>query len=407
MIPAGGIMGRYLSDEQAARTSNARNKKKKEGRMMNKTFGVVLLAVAVAVTGMTPSSLQAQEKVVIRFCADIPTPPHPLALSMQWFRDQMKTRLPGSEVRLYFAGGLYKMSDAMTALQAGNLEIAVGQPSKIAGFDPWLNIATLPMVLTSVGAVHHFPQTDVAKMLKKRLSDKGVDIEAWADISHFFGACAKKRLLTPDDFKGMKIRTLAPLTQIPMLKAWGASGVAMSWGDVPSALQSGVVDGVLTSTGGWASVRDQVPYNTIAGVGGVALDFYLFAVSKKWMGGLKPETQKIIRKALDDLMMHQRTMQWCSDSIIMGEFGTKDPSKPGIYVSNPGQVEVFKKATGTSVADALAAKLGGDSKKWIGKFMEEGKELVAKYPVGSDPVEKLDCAPYKELLTYKEEKKKK
>jgi hypothetical protein len=59
------------------------------------------------------------------------------------------------------------------------------------------------------------------------------------------------------------------------------------------------------------------------------------------------------------------------------------------------------------VADALAAKLGGDSKKWIGKFMEEGKELVAKYPVGSDPVEKLDCAPYKELLTYKEEKKKK
>jgi len=374
---------------------------------MMKRFLGIGLALALAVTGLMPSSLQAQEKVVIRFCADIPTPPHPLALAMHWFRDEMPKRLPGSEVRLYFAGALYKMSDAMTALQAGNLEIAVGQPSKVAGFDPWLNIATLPMVLTSVGAIHHYPETQTAKMLAKRMADKGVEIAEWSDISHFFGICAGKRILSPADVKGMKIRTLAPLTQVPMLKAWGASGIAMAWGDVPSALQSKVVDGVLTSTGGWASVRDQVPYNTIAGVGGVALDFYLFCLSKKWMDGLKPETQKIIRTALHDLMMYQRTLQWCSDSIIMEEFGAKDPKKPGIYVVSPEQTEAFKKATGTSVADALAEKLGGESKPWIYKFLEEGKELVAKYPIGSDPVEKLDCKPYKEMLTYKEEKKKK
>lgn len=373
---------------------------------MKKMFWVLLLAVSVAITGIMPSSLEAQEKVVMRFCADIPTPPHPLAVAMHWFRDEMKKRLPGSEVRLYFAGGLYKMSDAMTALQAGNLEIAVGQPSKVAGFDSWLNIATLPMVLTSVGAIHHFPETQTAKMLAKRLSEKGVEISEWSDISHFFGACANKRLLAPTDVKGMKIRTLAPLTQVPMLKAWGASGIAMAWGDVPSALQSKVVDGVLTSTGGWASVRDQIPFNTIAGVGGVALDFYLFCTSKKWMDGLKPETQKIIRTALHDLMLYQRTLQWCSDNIIMSEFGTKDPKKPGIFVVSAEQTEAFKKATGTAAADALAEKLGGDSKEWIYKCMEEGKQLVAKYPIGSDPVESLDCKPYKEMLTYKEEKKK-
>ncbi|MCX5906636.1 MAG: TRAP transporter substrate-binding protein [Deltaproteobacteria bacterium] len=372
---------------------------------MQKRLWVLLLAVAFILTGMLPSTVQAQEKVVIRFCGDFPTAPHPLAVAMGWFRDRMKERLPGSEVRLYFAGGLYNMGDAMTALQAGNLEIAVGQPSKVAGFDPWLNIATLPMLLTSVGAIHHFPETETAKMLAKRLSAKGVEVLEWSDISHFFGACAKKRLLSPADFKGMKVRTLAPLTQVPMLRAWGASGVAMSWGDVPSALQSGVVDAALTSTGGWASVRDQIPFNTIAGVGGVALDFYFFGVSKKWLDGLKPETRKIVTDTLHDLMMHQRTMQWCSDKIIMDEFGTKDPKKPGVYVVSPEQVEVFKKATGDAVANSLAERLGGESKQWIFKFMEEGNQLVKKYPIGSDLVESLNCAPYKELLSYKEQEK--
>ncbi len=370
-----------------------------------KRLFLVFIAVSFLVGSFMPSPAQSQEKVVIRFCGDIPTPPHPLAVAMHWFRDEMKKRLPGSEVRLYFAGALYNMSDAMSALQAGNLEIAVGQPSKVAGFDSWLNIATLPMTLTSVGAIHHFPETETAKMLTQRLRQKGVEVLEWADISHFFGACVKKRLLAPADFKGLKIRTLAPLTQIPMLKAWGASGVAMAWGDVPSALQSGVVDAVLTSTGGWATVRDQVPFNTIAGIGGVALDFYFFGVSKKWLDGLKPETRKIITTAIHDLMVHQRTMQWCSDNLILQEFGTKDPKKPGIYVVSPEQVEVFKKATGDAVANALSEKLGGDSKQWIFKFMEEGNALVKKYPIGSDPVETINCTPYKDLLSYKEHDK--
>ncbi len=366
---------------------------------------LVSIAVALLAGGFMPSPAQSQEKVVIRFCGDIPTPPHPLAVAMHWFRDEMKKRLPTSEVRLYFAGALYNMSDAMSALQAGNLEIAVGQPSKVAGFDSWLNIATLPMTLTSVGAIHHFPETETAKMLTQRLRQKGVEVLEWSDISHFFGACAKKRLLAPADFKGMKIRTLAPLTQVPMLKAWGASGVAMAWGDVPSALQSGVVDAVLTSTGGWASIRDQVPFNTIAGIGGVALDFYFFGVSKKWLDGLKPETRKIITTALHDLMMHQRTMQWCSDNLILQEFGTKDPKKPGLFIVSPEQTEAFKKATGEAVANSLAEKLGGESKQWIFKFMEEGNALVKKYPIGSDPVETINCTPYKDLLSYKEHDK--
>lgn len=368
------------------------------------TFFTVFFVLVAFVT--TPVFAQAGKKAVIRIVSDTSPPPQPIAISMNWFRDKIKERIPGSEVRTYFAGALYNMSDAMGALQAGNLEIAVGQPSKVAGFDPWLNIATQPMVLTSVGAIHHFPETDVAKSLTERLAKKGILVMGWADISHFMGVATKKRILAPGDMKGLKLRVLAPLTGVPSLKAWGANGVAMAWGDVPSAIQSGVIDGAVTTTNGFAVIKEQASYYTIIGVGGLALDFYFLGCSKKWWDAVPPDQQKIIKETINEMILYQQKLQWCSDKLVAEDFGAKDPIKPGMYNLKPEQVEPFKQTLGTKVADALIEKLGSDSKSLIYKFQEDGKKLVAKYPVGSDPVESMDCAPYKKLVTYKEEKKK-
>ncbi|MCX5905763.1 MAG: TRAP transporter substrate-binding protein [Deltaproteobacteria bacterium] len=368
---------------------------------------IMIFLLTVIFGGCLLASASAQtKKLVIRIVSDTSPPPQPIALSMNWFRDKIAERIPGSEVRTYFAGALYAMSDAMSALQAGNLEIAVGQPSKVAGFDPWLNIATQPMVLTSIGAIHHFPETEVAKALTARLAQKGIQIMGWADISHYFGACAKKRLLTPADFKGLKLRVLAPLTQGPMLKAWGSSAVAMSWGDVPSAIQSGVIDGAITTSNGFAVIKEQASYASVIGVGGMAMDFYFMGFSKKWWDGVPPDQQKIIGNTMNEMIAYQQKLQWCSDKLVMQDFGAKDPKNPGFYTLKPEQVEVFKQVLGNKVADALTEKLGPESKSLIYKFQEEGKQLVAKYPPGSDPVETMDCAPYEKLVTYKEQKKK-
>lgn len=366
----------------------------------------VMLVVILLGSWIYPAAAQTSKKLTIRIVSDTSPPPQPIAISMNWFRDKIQERIPGSEVRTYFAGALYAMSDAMSALQAGNLEISVGQPSKVAGFDPWLNIATQPMVITSIGAIQHFPETEVAKALTERLSKKGILVMGWADISHYMGVAAKRRILAPADIKGLKIRVLAPLTQGPTLKAWGASSVAMAWGDVPSAIQSGVIDGAITSTNGFAVLREQTPYYTVISVGGMALDFYFLGFSKKWWEGLSPEHQKIVKDTLNEMILYQQKLQWCSDNLIAEEFAARDPKKPGFYNLKPEQVEVFKNALGTKVAEALIEKLGDESKPLIYKFQEEGNKLVAKYPVGSAPVESIDCAPYKKLVTYTEEKKK-
>ena len=49
----------------------------------------------------------------------------------------------------------------------------------------------------------------------------------------------------------------------------------MAFGDVPPALQTGVIDGLLTSLGGFNATKEQAPYFTVAGINGASVgDYY-------------------------------------------------------------------------------------------------------------------------------------
>ena len=81
-----------------------------------------------------------------------------------------------------------------------------------------------------------------------------------------------------------------------MLKAFGANPTTMAFGDVPPALETGVIDGLLTSLGGFNQVKEQAPFFSIAGINGIVGDYYYIAAANKWWNKLKPEHQQIIEK---------------------------------------------------------------------------------------------------------------
>ena len=73
-------------------------------------------------------------------------------------------------------------------------------------------------------------------------------------------AWSSKKLTSLDDFKGQKIRATSP-EQIEFLKRFGANGLTVGAPEVPSALERGVVDGVLTANAGGGKVwKDLLKY---------------------------------------------------------------------------------------------------------------------------------------------------
>ncbi len=342
------------------------------------------------------------QKVIIRISADLPPPPHPTAIAMHWFKDQVEKEFPkGSEVRLFFAGALYKDPAALTAMTEGNLEMGWLVTGKTAATDIWLSIISQPGVLTTAAAVHELKNLETGKMLLKRLREKhGIETFGFTDLSFALGMAGKKRLLTLDSLNGRKIRTFAAAVN-PVVASWGASPVVMSFGDVPSALESGVLDGVITSIGGWRAITEQTNYYTIAGIGTVAFDNYWVGASQIWWKRLNGDTQARLRALMLETMARQDKISWCNDQFAIGEFKANTAADAGIYRASAEEARPLQDAIGTNVAQYLKEKLPDEADAWVDTYLKEGKAASKRLAAGTDPLESLDCSPYREMLKRK------
>jgi TRAP-type C4-dicarboxylate transport system substrate-binding protein len=370
---------------------------------MKFSFGKKALLGAVAAAALSGLGFGAQAEIkpmTIRIAADLTGPPHPAGISMNLFKELVEAKVPGSDVRLYFAGALYRIPEAVEAMTEGNLEMTWGQFGKTAAVDPYMNLVVGPQLLTTPGAINSLESFDTYKFLVKRFSDvHGVHIFGAGHLSMYMGAGSGGRLLTPEDFKGKKIRSMGP-AENALLSAIGANPTTMAFGDVPPALQTGVIDGLLTSLGGFNSTKDQAPFFTIAGINGIVGDYYWIGASETWMKRLDADQKQVLNDIITkEVLPFQKKINWCNDKRLVDKYETKDPSKPGIYIMSPAEAGAVKAAAGSATADWIKSKTPGDADAWVDKFAMEAAAAVKANPIGSNDLESTDCAAMQKYFT--------
>jgi TRAP-type C4-dicarboxylate transport system substrate-binding protein len=362
-----------------------------------KPIQAALLAAAVA---LAPAALaqEAPKRVVLRFAADFSPPPHPAGLALKHFQERLPQVIPGSEARIYYAGALYTIPEAFEAMRAGNLEMAWMQIGKAAPVDPWMMVVVGPGILTTVGAVDNLEKTRTYQMLVERLQkNQLIKVFGAAHMSFGMGVGGKKRYLRPEDFSGRKVRSMGP-AENPVLEAWKASPVVMAFGEVPSALESGVIDGLMTSIGGFLTVKEQSPYYTTGGAGVVTGDYYMVSASRRWWDRLTKPTQAALEGLINETIALQKELNWCVDKMTYEKYGTKDPSKPGVYWMTPQEAATLTAALGDGPSRWVKSKVPPPAAPWVDTFKKEGQELSRANPPGSSWIEKIDCAKYAKLI---------
>ena len=357
----------------------------------------LLGAAAAILAGALPATALAQDaprKVVLRFVSDFQGPPHPAGLAMKHFGDRLPQVIPGSEARLYYAGALYTIPEAFEAMRQGNLEMTWMQMGKAAPVDPYMMAVVGPGVLTTVGAVDNLEKTKTYQFLVDRLQkQQAIKVFGAGHMSFGMGVGGKKRYAKPEDFVGRKVRSMGP-AENPVLESWKASAVVMNFGEVPSALESGVIDGLMTSLGGWNSLRQQAPYYTMGGAGAFVGDYYMISASRRWFDRLTPATRTALEGLIKETIQVQKEYNWCFDKMAYEKYGTKDPSKPGVYWMSPQEVAKLTAALGEGPSRWVKSKTPPEAAKWVDEFRREGQQLSAQNPPGSSWIEKLDCSKH-------------
>jgi C4-dicarboxylate-binding protein DctP len=366
--------------------------------------GATALLAAAFLAFAAPQTAAAQarpQKVVLRFAADFPPPPHPAGLAMRYFADRLPQVIPGSEARLYFAGALYTIPEAFEAMRQGNLEMTWMQVGKAAPVEPWMMAVVGPGVLTTVGAVDSLEKTKTFQMLVDRLEKRQlIKVFGAGHMSFGMGVGGKRRYVKPEDFTGKKVRSMGPVENAA-LESWKANPVVMGFGEVPSAMESGVIDGLMTSLGGWNSMREQAPYYTMGGAGTFVGDYYMISASRRWWDRLNPDTRTALEGLIKETIQVQKEYNWCFDKMAYDKYGTKDPSKPGIYWMNQKEVAAMVGAMGDAAVRYVKSKTPPEANAWVDTFVKEGKALSAQNPSGSSWIEKIDCSKHASKIVIK------
>jgi len=138
------------------------------------------------------------------------------------------------------AGNERQMLDAVIL---GNLDICKTSTGIISAVVPEFGVFDLPYVFRDLKHMMAVINSKVGQDLAAKLEARNVKILFWMEQGTRSFYTTSKQIKTPNDLKGLKIRTIASPVMVDTINALGATATPMGFGDLYLGLKSGVVDG--------------------------------------------------------------------------------------------------------------------------------------------------------------------
>jgi len=130
-------------------------------------------------------------------------------------------------------------------------------------------------------------------------------------------------------------------------------------------------------------------------------DYYMVSASRRWWDRLSPATRNALDGLIKETIQVQKEFNWCFDKMAYEKYGTKDPSKPGVYWMNAQEVSAMVNAMGDATSRYVKSKTPADAGPWIDTFVKEGRALSQQHPAGSSWIEKVDCSKHASKIVIK------
>lgn len=230
---------------------------------------------------------------------------------------------PSFKFRIYPGSSLISNPlKQIDALAGGSVDLSIFPLIYAVGKAPELSITILPGAIKNVQDAMRFKGTDYEKQLQAVVEKQGFHILTWWWTEG--GIADRVRpITTPDTVKGLKFRG-ADRTIDTMLKQAGASVFAMPSTELYNAMQTGVLDGLMTSYETFMSMRlyEQVKYATLGGDYTIFVVFQPLVISTKVWNALTLAQKKVFEAAADATQAKFNTEQEKIKIDVVAKFKT-------------------------------------------------------------------------------------
>ena len=256
-----------------------------------------LCAIALTAFVALPASAEAEYTLKVGSVAPEGTP---WADMLDRLRKQLEKNANGRiKAKAFLSGKLGGEREMVDDTKKGTLQMFGGSIGAIASLHaPELGVYELPFIFGS-DAEADYVMNATREKVTKILDNKGFVMSMWAE-NGWHGYGTKKRadgsvkcIQSPDDLKGLKMRSQEAIIHIDTYKAFGASPVEMAVPEVLAALQTGTVDGysntpLFSFSTSWYSGIDAFAYTKHIYQPGVLV------YSKKWFDTLPADLKTVL-----------------------------------------------------------------------------------------------------------------
>jgi len=191
------------------------------------------------------TALSAHAKVMKMKLATVTPPHHAYNEGAREFARRIREATGGAiDIRVYPGGQLGKGErELLEGMQMGTIDLAVTATGPISGFSQSMMVLDLPFLFRDY---HHVDAVLDGPVGRKLLDD--LEKARLKGLSFFENGFrnftnSARPLLNPEDFKGLKFRTMENPVHLASVRQLGAQAVPMSWGEVYTSLQTKVIDG--------------------------------------------------------------------------------------------------------------------------------------------------------------------
>jgi tripartite ATP-independent transporter DctP family solute receptor len=295
------------------RFTRSPNKSDKNRNKLVVSFCVALFTLVT----LTACSGQSETKTLrIGHALDVN---HPVHLAMVYMQERLQFYSGGTmDLLVYPSGQLGSERENLELLQIGSLSMTKVSASSLEAFVPEMKMFSVPYLFSSPTHLWDVLQGEVGK----ELLDAGVPYYflglGYYDAGSRSFYTTEKPVYEPDDLKGMKIRVMNSQSAVNMVNTMGGSATPVSWGELYTALQQGVVDGAENNPPSfYLSKHYEVAKYYLLDEHTSIPDVLVFSTSV-W-NEMTPEQQGWLRLAAADSVEKQRELWKASTELALSE----------------------------------------------------------------------------------------
>lgn len=294
----------------------------------------------------------------------------PIDVGARRLAELVRQRTQGEvEITVHPGGQLGGERAIIEGVQLGTIDMSFTTTGPIGAIAPEFHVLDLPFVFPTYEAAYTYLDGEPGRRLLALLDRRGLHGLVYLENGWRSFTTSKGPLRRPEDLRGQRIRVMESPVYMGLIRALSATPTPMAYSEVPSALESRVIDGQENPAVNVYSarmfesqpfmIRDQHTYNV-----------FIFKVNGKLWRNLPERLRRVIEAAAIEVRDFQRKLNREAD----GEFVRRLRARGmQVHDPSPAELEAWHAAT-APVYEEARRFVGGP---WVGELLQFRKDWEA------------------------------